>query len=210
MKLNKHLHSHGDYVVTCQELKPKLGVSILLTSVILSMLSISCGRVVSTSVTKGEYKVPALPKAELATIQVNTDGGWLRRLNQFALQIDGRLALDEKIDVDEEITIKEILVSPGQHNMLVQIIYESFDNVISRPHQIVTGFSADVKAGGSYLLQGEFSPRTGGELSFKSWLADASTGKDVSKKNILKNPVFKVESNPDFGIMSFSFRIFHW
>ena len=209
MKLNKHLHSHGDYAVTGQELNPKLSVSILLTSVLLSMLLISCGRIVNTSVTKGEYKVPALPKTELATIQVNTDGGWLRRLNQFALQIDGRLALDEKIDVDEEITIKEILVSPGQHNMLVQIIYESFDDVIPHPYQIVTGFSADVKAGGSYLLRGEFSPSAGGELSFKSWLADASTGKDVSKKNILKNPVFRVESNPDFGIVSFSFRIFH-
>ena len=50
----------------------------------------------------------------LATIQVDTDGAWLRRLNQFALRIDGRLALDEKIDVDEKITAKEILVSPGQ------------------------------------------------------------------------------------------------
>ena len=37
----------------------------------------------------------------------------LRQLNQFAFRIDGRLALDEKIDVDEEITIKELLVSPG-------------------------------------------------------------------------------------------------
>lgn len=107
--------------------------------------------------------------------------------------------MEEKIDVDEEIIIKEILVSPGQHNMSVRIIYRSFDDVISQPHQIVTSFSADVKAGGSYLLRGKFSPSANGELSFKSWLADASTGKDVSEKNILKNPVFKVESNPDFG-----------
>ncbi len=148
---------------------------------------------------KGEYKAPALPKTELATIQVNTAGGWLRRLNQFALRIDGRLALDEKIDVDEEVTIKEILVSPGQHDMSVRIIYRSFDDVIPQPHQIVTGFSADVEAGGSYLLRGEFSPSAGGELSFKSWLADTNTGKDVSKKNILERMKFKVEGNPDLG-----------
>jgi hypothetical protein len=143
---------------------------------------------------KGEYKAPALPKTELATIQVNMVGGWLRRLNQFALRINGRLALDEKIDVDEEITIKEILVSPGQHNMSVRIIYRSFDDVIPQPHQIVTGFSVDVEAGGSYLLRGEFSPNVDGELSFKSWLVDTSTGKDVSKKNILEKMKFKVEN----------------
>lgn len=199
MKLNKHLHLHGAHTVTSRGLNLKLSISILLTSIFLSLLSVGCGGIVNTFVTKGEYKVPALPKTELATIQVNTDSGWLRRLNQFALRIDGRLALEEKIDADEEITIKEVVVSPGQHNMSVQIIYRSFDDVIPQPHQIVTSFSADVKAGGSYLLRGKFSPSANGELSFKSWLADASTGKDVSKKNILKNPVFKVESNPDFG-----------
>ena len=190
MKLNKHLHPHVDHVITGRESNPKLSVSILLTSIFLSLLSISCGRIVNTFVTKGEYKSPALPKVELATIQVDTDEGWLRRLNQFALQIDGRLALEKKIDADEEITTKDILVSPGQHNMSVQIIYESFDDVIPQPHQIVVNFSADVKAGGSYLLQGELSPSLDGELSFESWLADANTGKDVSKKNILKSLLF--------------------
>ena len=55
-----------------------------------------------------------------------------------------------------------------------------------QPHQIVTNFSADVKASGNYLLQGEFSPRLDGELSFESWLTDANTGENVSKNNILK------------------------
>ena len=199
MKFNKHLHHSGDCTVARRGLNLKLNISILLTSVFLSLLSVGCGRIVNTFVTKGEYKAPALPKTELATIQVDTEGGWLRRLNQFVLRIDGRLALEEKSDVDEKITAKEILVSPGQHNMSVRIMYESFNDVMPQPHQIVTGFSADVKAGGSYLLRGEFSPSADGELSFESWLADASTGKDVSKKNILESMLFKVESNPDFG-----------
>lgn len=186
MKPDKHLHRSGDCAVAGRGLNLKLNIFILLTSVLLSLLSVGCGRIVNTFVTKGEYKAPALPKTELATIQVNTDGGWLQRLDQLALRIDGGLALEKKIDADEEITIKEIVVSPGQHNMSVQIIYRSFDDVMPQPHQIVTNFSADVKAGGSYLLQGEFSPRLDGELSFENWLTDASTGKDVSKNNILK------------------------
>ncbi len=195
MKLNKHLHLHVNHAITGRELNSKLSVSVLLISILLPLLLVGCGRIVNTFVMKGEYKAPTLPKAELATIQVNTAGGWLRRLDQLALRIDGRLALEEKIDVDEEVTIKEILVSSGQHNMSVRIIYRSFDDVIPQPHQIVTGFSADVEAGGSYLLRGEFSPSAGGELSFKSWLADTNTGKDVSKKNILERMKFKVEGN---------------
>ena len=146
MKLNKHLYPHVDHAVTSRGLNLKLSISILLTSLFLSLLSVGCGRIVNTFVTKGEYKEPALPKAGLATIQVNTGGGWLQRLDRLALWIDGRLALEEKIDADEEITIKEIVVSPGQHNMSVLIIYKSFDDVTLRPHQIVTNFSADVKA----------------------------------------------------------------
>lgn len=199
MTRDSHLHHYGDYAITNWRLNLKLSISILLISVLLPLLLVGCGRIVNTFVMKGEYKAPALPKTELATIQVNTAAGWLRRLNQFALRIDGRLALDEQIDVDEDITIKEILVSPGQHNMSVRIIYKSFDDVMPQPHQIVTGFSADVEAGGSYLLQGEFSPSAGGELSFKSWLADTNTGKDVSKKNILERMKFNVEGNPDLG-----------
>ena len=199
MKLDKRLHHSRDCAVAGRGLNLKLNISILLASVLLSLLSVGCGRILNTFVTKGEYKTPTLPKTELATIQVDTDGGWLRRLNRFALRIDGRLALEEKIDVDEKITVKEVLVSPGQHNMSVRIMYESFGDVIPQPHQIVTGFSADVKAGGNYLLRGEFSPSADGELSFKSWLADASTDKDVSKKNILERMRFKVEGNPDLG-----------
>lgn len=198
MKLDKRLHHSGDCVVTGQGLNLKLSISILLTSIFLSLLSVGCGRIVNTFVTKGEYKAPVLPKAELATIQVNTNGGWLQRLDQLALRIDGRLALEEKIDADEEITIKEIVVSPGQHNMSVRIIYESFDDVTLHPHQIVVNFSVDVKAGGSYLLQGEFSPSLDGELSFESWLADANTGKDVSKKNILKSTLLTGKIDLDF------------
>ena len=108
MKLNKHLHPHVNHAIIGRELNSKLSVSVLLISILLPLLLVGCGRIVNTFVMKGEYKAPALPKTELATIQVNTAGGWLRRLNQFALRIDGRLALDEQIDVDEDITIRPL------------------------------------------------------------------------------------------------------
>ncbi len=82
--------------------------------------------------------------------------------------------------------------------MSVRIIYRSFDDVTLHPHQIVVNFSADVKAGGSYLLQGKFSPSANGELSFESWLADANTGTDVSKKNILKSMLLTGKIDLDF------------
>lgn len=75
MKLDKYLHHSGDCAVAGRGLVLKLNISILLTSIFLSLLSVGCGGIVNTFVTKGEYKAPALPKAELATIQVNTDSG---------------------------------------------------------------------------------------------------------------------------------------
>ena len=122
MTRDNHLHHYGDYAITNWRLNLKLSISILLISVLLPLLLVGCGRIANTFVMKGEYKAPALPKTELATIQVNTAGGWLRRLNQFALRIDGRLALDEKIDpLDEDITIKEILVSTIHTSYVIRV-----------------------------------------------------------------------------------------
>ena len=176
MKRDKHLHDP----MTEKRLNLKLSLPILFAGMLLSLLLVGCGKIGDMFATKAEYKAPALPKAELATIQVDTDGGWIHRVDRFALRIDGLLALDERIDADEDIIIKEISVAPGKHNISVLTIYKSFKEVMPKPRQIVDNFSVDIKAG-SYLLKGEFSPHGDGDLTFDSWLADAVTGEVVKK-----------------------------
>lgn len=182
MKRDKPSHS----TMTQQRLNLKLSVPILFAGIYLILLLAGCGKMGAIFATEAEYKVPALPKAQLATIQVDTDKGWVHRINRLTLRIDGQLALDEKIDADKDITIKEILVAPGEHNISVMLIYQSFSEVMPHPRQIVDYFSVDAEAGSSYLLRGEFSPGGDGELSFNSWLADAETGNVVKKS---KSPI---------------------
>ena len=182
MKRDKH--SHG--TITKQRLNLKSSVPILFAGICLILLLVGCGKMGDIFTTETQYKVPALPKAQLATIQVDTDKGWVHRINRLTLRIDGQLALDQKIDADKDIAIKEILVAPGAHNISVMLIYQSFSEVMPHPRQIVDYFSVDAKSGSSYLLQGEFSPSGDGELRFNSWLADAETGKVVKKS---KSPI---------------------
>ena len=182
MKRDKPSHS----TMTQQRLNVKLSVPILFAGIYLILLLAGCGKMGAIFATKAEYKVPALPKVQLATIQVDTDKGWVHRINRLTLRIDGQLALDEKIDADKDITIKEILVAPGEHNISVMLIYQSFSEVMPHPRQIVDYFSVDAEAGSSYLLRGEFSPGGDGELRFNSWLADAETGNVVKKS---KSPI---------------------
>ena len=80
------------------------------------------------------------------------------------------------------------MVSSGQHDVSVGIIYQSFSEAMPSTHQEWTTFSADVKAGHRYLLQGEFSPGVDGELSFNGRLVEANAGKAVRESKNLKAP----------------------
>ena len=89
----------------------------------MSLTFVGCG----VFMPKGEYEAPQLPKSELATIKIDTEGGWIQRYNLIVFRIDGKLALREKIDALEKISIDdEILVAPGKHDMSVLVVYESF------------------------------------------------------------------------------------
>ena len=155
-------------------MKLKLNILILLTCILLSLTFVGCG----VFMPKGEYEAPQLPKSELATIKIDTEGGWIQRYNLIVFRIDGKLALREKIDALEKISIDdEILVAPGKHDMSVLVVYESFhgDTPGGRQHQ--SWFSADVETGSTYFLKVE----GGNEGDFSVKLVDTNGDKVVSK-----------------------------
>ena len=160
-------------------MKLKLSIPVLIASILLSLPFVGCG----VFVLEGEYKAPQLPKSELATIKIDTEGGWIYRYNLIVLRIDNKLALREKIGDNRSDSINEILVAPGKHNISVSTVYDSFtDGGGPSAVQAVSRFSADVKAGSTYLLKDE------GEL------VDADTGRIVSKSEFLLDQVaFEVE-----------------
>ena len=178
MKHYKWIHDHINNTKT-QQIKPKLRIPILLTGILLSLPFIGCGVFMPES----EYKAPQLPESELAIIKIDTEGGWLHRYNLITLRIDGRLAVSKNIKGHEEISIGEILVVPGKHDMSVSTVHNSFtDEGSPSAIQAVSNFSADVKAGSTYLLKDE------GEL------VDANTGRVVSEsKFFIDQTAFEVE-----------------
>ena len=159
-------------------MKLKLSIPVLLVGILLSLPLVGCGTIL---VREGPYKAPQSPKSELATIKIDTEGQWIQRPNLIVFRIDGRLALSEKIELGKDLIIEEVLVVPGKHSMSLAVIYEAFHEHKLRDRQILSTFSADVKAGGIYLLRGEFSPDTDSELGFQCELVDTVKDKVVAE-----------------------------
>ena len=163
-------------------MKLKLSIPVLFVGIFFSLFFIGCGTVINTFIPEGKYKAPQLPKSELATIKIDTEGGWLQRYNLIVFRIDGKLALREKIDALEKVSIDdEILVVPGKHDMSVLVVYESFYGDTPGGRQDQSWFSADVEAGSTYLLKVE----GGREADFRGKLVDTNRGKVVSKPRLL-------------------------
>ena len=151
-------------------MKLKLSILILCAGILVSLPFVGCGTVMNKFIPDGAYEAPQLPKSELATLQIDTEGGWLQRYKLIAFRIDGKLVMRKQINVHEKITIDEILVLPGKRDMSVMTIHRHFfDNDTGRTIQLVSKFSADVEAGGTYLLKDD------------NKLVDANTGEVVSQ-----------------------------
>ena len=182
MKRNKHGHRYTNKVETQRRMKSKSSISILFTGILLSLLFTGCGTVTNKFTSEGEYEAPQLPKSELATIKIDTEGGWLQRYHLIVFRIDGKLAVSQKIDALKKVSIDdEILVTPGKHDMSLLVVYESFDGDTPDNRQLQSWFSADVEAGSTYLLKGELRS----ESNFKGKLVDTNKDKIVSKPRLL-------------------------
>ena len=180
MKRDQWIRHHINGTRT-QHLKPKLSIPVLLLSILLSLPFVGCG---TLFMSERAYEVPQLPKSELAIIQIDTDSEWIQRPDLIVLRIDGRLALSAKIELGKDLAIDEVLVVPGKHNMSLAVIYEAFHEHKLRDRQILSTFSANVKAGGTYILRGEFSHDTDGELGFQCELVDTVKDKVVAESRI--------------------------
>lgn len=178
MKRNKRGHRYANIIETQRCVKLKLSISMLFTGILLSLLFFGCGTIKRKFISEGEYEAPQLPKSELATIKIDTEGGWLQRYHLIVFRIDGKLAVSQKLDALEKVSIDdEILVAPGKHDMSLLVVYESFDGDTPDNRQLQSWFSADVEAGSTYLLKGELRS----ESNFKGKLVDTNKDKVVSK-----------------------------
>lgn len=176
MRHTERRQNDVDKDVAKQSLNMQSSIAILLVVALLSLPLFGCGTIFMR---EGKYEIPDLPKSELAAIQIDTKGKWIQRTNLIALRINGQLALRKEISENKDAFFNKILVAPGKQDMSVLIIYESYDEGTRITAQTSASFDADVKAGGVYLLKGDFTYSAGGAFSFE--LVDADTDRVVSK-----------------------------
>ena len=158
--------------------KFKSSILILPLGILLSLPFVGCGVVMP----EAEYETPQLPKSELATIKIDTDGGWLQRYHLIVFRIDGKLAMSKNIEAVEEVSIDdEILVVPRKHEMSLLLVYETFHGDTPGNRQMQSWFSADLEAGSTYLLKSV----GGNEADFRGELIDTDRDKVVSESNLL-------------------------
>lgn len=170
--------------------------------VVLTLPSFGCGTTMFASESK--YVVPNLPESELATIQIDTDGQWIQRINQVALRINGKLALRKKLTEDTKDTNHEVLVVPGKHAMSVLVLTDTYPDGVRKDLQITSNLSAEVKAGITYFLKGKFDNSVDDDLTVE--LIDTSTDEVISKSKITTKSTFDRQQNEQSSSFSVEYE----
>ncbi len=130
------------------------------------------------------YIPPDLPKTELATIEIDTQSEYLKHITSLEVRIDRKLAVRQKIDINKNISIDDVLVTAGEHNITAIFVAETSPNPRDyqpKRKQIAT-FDVDLKVGGTYLIILLSAHIRGGGLYIE--LIDKETNKVVHKQNM--------------------------
>ena len=124
---------------------------------------IGCGPII----TFNKYAPPDLPKSELATLQIDTTGMWIQQAGMhkvktdlLEVEIDKKLAVRKKNKDNKSISIDDIYVVPGTHNLSVRSIISylnpHIDSNMTKYRvyiQTVVTLSAELKADRTYIVK---------------------------------------------------------
>ena len=174
--------------------KKRYGKSMLSFVVLLSLTFFGCG---THFMGENHYETPKMPKSELAAIQIDTKAYWLQQNISFAIAINGKMAWQEKKMENRTVSIDDILVMPGTHDLSLLLLTEATPAGISRERQTLLHFSIDVKAGSTYLLKGDFANDTEDDLCFE--LIDTDTEEVVSELKTSDESAFDFQDSNDYS-----------
>ncbi len=103
-----------------------------------------------------EYVTPDLPKTELATIEIDTTSECLKHINLIEVLIDKKLAVRQEIDINKNISIDDVLVTAGEHNITARVYTVTLPHwrggIYKRKGKLTFSYEIDLKAGGTYLV----------------------------------------------------------
>ena len=100
------------------------------------------------------YIPPDLPKTELATIEIDTTSRY--HITFIEVRIDNRLAVRQEIDRNKNMSIDDVLVTAGEHNITARFITATspgrYGGIDNRRSKLTFSYDVDLKAGGTYLV----------------------------------------------------------
>lgn len=129
------------------------------------------------------YIPPDLPKTELATIEIDTTSEYMKHIRLIEVLIDKKLAVRQEIDINQNISIDDVFVAAGEHNITTVFIAETSPNRHTyRPkRKQTTTYDVDFKAGGTYLVILLSAHLAHGDLYIE--VIDKHTDNPVGKRN---------------------------
>ena len=100
------------------------------------------------------YIPPDLPKTELATIEIDTTSQY--HITLIEVRIDKKLAVRQEIDRNKNMSIDDVLVTAGEHNITARFITATspgrYGGIDNRRSKLTFSYDVDLKAGGTYLV----------------------------------------------------------
>ena len=119
---------------------------------LLALSACGCGTIFPPE----KYLPPDLPKSELTTIKIDTIGEYMKSVVLIEVRINGKRALRQKIGDNKNISIPDVFVAAGKHDMSVMIRHKVWDYSRRFPVynlKTISTFSAELKSGGTYLVK---------------------------------------------------------
>lgn len=163
--------------------------------VLLSLTFFGCG---TRFMGENHYVTPKMSKSELAAIQIDTKAHWFQQSMLFAIAINGKMALQKKRWQNTTISIDDILLMPGTHDLSLRLLTEVTPTGRSRERHTLLRFSIDVKAGRTYLLKGDLvSNDTEDDLCFE--FIDTDTGEVVSELKTSDKSAFDFRDSNNYS-----------
>lgn len=153
----------------------------LIVVALLAFLFCGCG----TSFPPDMYVLPDVPQSELATLRFDTTYFEryvrpLKDMDWIEIRIHGKRALRQQIEADKNNTVPDVRVAPGTQDIFIRTRYHVWGSgrSVVRDLQVTTTFSAELKSGGTYLVQVFRGHHEGHYIE----LVDKETGEDVARE----------------------------
>ncbi len=100
------------------------------------------------------YIPPDLPKTELATIEIDTTSRY--HITLIEVLIDKKLAVRQEIDINKNMSIDDVLVTAGEHNITARFVTATTPHprggIDNRRSKLTFSYDVELKAGGTYLV----------------------------------------------------------